>query len=174
MMVADADGFRTIPPRRSGQQLGDFIQSSRPEPRDRNRFQPFSVADWQDVARRVETPKLSPSSATPPPSLSAAFPPLSCSTPTSSATPSALAAPASGQGEVIAGRAHSQLQHVSSFSSFDIPVDFISAHDPCRHVGLSLEDSQVDANQRRNDRDCKVVGNGGDTRQVVIFFIFLR
>ena len=169
MMVADADGFRTIPPRRSGQQLGDFIPSSRPEPRNRNRFQPLSVADWQDVARRVETPKLSPSSATPTPPLSAAFPPLSCSTLTSSATPSALAAPASGQGEVIAGRAHSQLQHVSRFSNFDIPVDFISAHDPCRHVELNVAQSEVDATQRRNTRDCKVVGHGGITRKVVFF-----
>ena len=51
MMVVDADGFRKVPPRRSGQQLGDFIPSSRPEPRNKNRFQLLSVADWQEVAR---------------------------------------------------------------------------------------------------------------------------
>ena len=54
MMVVDADGFRKVPPCRSGQQLGDSIPSSRPEPRNKNRFQPLSVADWQDVARQVE------------------------------------------------------------------------------------------------------------------------
>ena len=70
MMVTDAEGFRTVPPRRSGQQLGDYIPSSRPETRNKNRFQPLSVADGQAVAQRVETPKHSSASPTSPPSLS--------------------------------------------------------------------------------------------------------
>ena len=57
MMVMDADGFRTVPPSRSGQQLGDYVPSSRPEPRNKNRFQPLWVADWQEVAQRVEAPR---------------------------------------------------------------------------------------------------------------------
>ena len=42
LCVTDADGFKTVPPRRSGQRLGDFI-SSMPEPRrNSNRFRPLS------------------------------------------------------------------------------------------------------------------------------------
>ena len=50
MCLTDADGFKTVPPRRSGQRLGDFIASS-PAPRcNSNRFRPLSLEDWQDAA----------------------------------------------------------------------------------------------------------------------------
>ena len=43
MMVTDSDRFRQVPPRRSGQQLGDYF-SSRPAPRcNNNRFRPISL-----------------------------------------------------------------------------------------------------------------------------------
>ena len=115
MMVADADGFRTVPPRRSGQQLGDYIPSNRPEPRNKNRFQPLSVADWQDVAQRVEVQQrhVAALPLTPPPP--SAFPPLSRSTAPSSALSTPPTAPPSGQGEVIAGGVHSKVSRFFSF-----------------------------------------------------------
>ena len=112
MMVADADSFRTVPPRRSGQQLGDYIPSSKPEPRNRNRFQPLSVADWKDVAERVETQQrpVAASPQTLPPS--SAFPPLSRSTAPPCTTSASPVAPSSGQGEVIGGDVHPKVSYV--------------------------------------------------------------
>ena len=58
------------------------------------------------------------------------FPSLSRST---SLSPSRLAAPASGQGEKIAGCAHSQLQHVSRFEHFDIADNYFREETGGRH-----------------------------------------
>ena len=55
---------------------------------------------------------------------------------------------------------------ISRFSNLAIPVVFISANDPCRHVGFNLEDSQGDRNQRRIVKNCKVVANGVCSRSV--------
>ena len=77
-------------------------------------------SSFDDVAAEVdEAPKSPSSEAVRMPTLTSnmLFPTLSHSTSLSS---SLLAAPASGHGEKIAGRAHSQLQHVSRFEHFDI------------------------------------------------------
>ena len=109
MCVTDADGFKTVPPRRSGQRLGDLISSS-PAPRcNNNRFRPLSLEYWPEVAATIaEKPKIQASEALTPTILTSNmfFPTLSRST---SRSPSRLAAPASGQGEKIAGCAHTQL-----------------------------------------------------------------
>ena len=111
MCITDADGFTKVPPRRSGQRLGDFIASI-PAPRcNGNRFMPLSIEDWQHVAAKIaEEPEMRSSDVFAPPSLGSptAFPILSCSTSLSPAPSSSPTASASGQGEVIAeGRAHS-------------------------------------------------------------------
>ena len=57
--ITDADGFKTLPPRRSGQRLGDFIASTHKPRCNGNRFRPLSLEHWQDVAADVaEAPKL--------------------------------------------------------------------------------------------------------------------
>ena len=49
LCIIDADGFKTVPPRRFGQRLGDFIPSTSKPRCNGNRFRPFSLEDWQDV-----------------------------------------------------------------------------------------------------------------------------
>ena len=137
MMVADADGFRTVPPRRSGQQLGDFIPSSKPEPRNNNRFQPLSVADWHNVAQRVEKQKLPLASQAAPPPSSLCFPPLSRSTASGSTSPASPTAPSSGQGEVNTEVVHPK---VSRFSCHSNVAKFISTSQSGRHVKLNSEE----------------------------------
>ena len=115
MCVTDADGFKTVPPRRSGQRLGDFIAST-PKPRcNSNRFRPLSLEDWQDVAATAaEAPEMQSSEASRMRNLTSnIFVPIL--SPSTSLSLSLLVAPASGQGEVIAGRAHSPLQRQSRF-----------------------------------------------------------
>ena len=115
MWVTDADGFKTVPPRSSGQRLGDFIAST-PTPRcNINRFCPLSPEDWQDVAATAaEAPEMQSSEASRMPNLTSnIFVPIL--SPSTSLSLSLLVAPASGQGEVIAGRAHSPLQQLSRF-----------------------------------------------------------
>ena len=83
LCVTDADGFKTVPPHRSGQRLGYFIAST-PKPRcNGNRFRPLSLEDWQDVAAEVaEVAKLPSSEASRIPTLTSdmSFPTLSRST----------------------------------------------------------------------------------------------
>ena len=85
------------------------------------------------------------------------FPTLSRS---SSASPSRLAAPASGQGEKIAGCAHTHVQ----FEDFDVAGQFISKHDSGQHVGFNFADAVIEGKQRCFDGFAEVVGNGGITR----------
>ena len=49
MMVVDADGFRKVPLRRSGQHLRDFTPSSRPDPATRIAS---SLSQWL-ICRRL-------------------------------------------------------------------------------------------------------------------------
>ena len=64
MCVTDADGFTKVPPRRSGQRLGDFIASTSKPRCNSNSLRPLSLEDWRHVAAEVdEAPKLPSSEA---------------------------------------------------------------------------------------------------------------
>jgi hypothetical protein len=157
LCVTDADGFKTVPPRRSGQRLGDYISNS-PAPRcNNNRFRPLSLEDWQEVAATIaEKPKIQSSEALTPPTLASAacFPSLSRST---SLSPSLLAAPASCQGEKIAVCAHTHSQIVH-FEDFVVAESYFHEESACRHAELnSAKCSRVGLDKCFED----VVGDGG-------------
>ena len=136
----------------------------------------LSLEDWQEVAATAaEETKMQSSEVLTPPTLAStsSFPTLSRSTAPSLACPSSPAAPASGQGEVIAGCAHSLWQCVSRFAISTGHDVANVAHDFGRHVELNLEDRPSHCIQRRFDRNCKVVGNGGCSRNVNLLLMAL-
>ena len=154
MCVTDADGFKTVPPRRSGQRLGDFIAST-PAPRcNSNRFRLLSLEDWQEVAATAaDAPEILSSEAFRMPNLTSniCFPTLSRSAAPSSALSTSPTAPSSGQGEVIAGDARSK---VSCFSRIAVQSQHMLPNVVGRRVELNLEEPEVDHIHSRLGHNC--------------------